>query len=142
MPAYLLIAAVSAVIPPQFLTQALDDDNDGVADAGLFSQIVANAQTEIDGILGGRFTTPFDNPLPAVVSDAALKIVCEGLYKRRGIEADKNPWAKDAKEIRDRLAKIAKGEMPLYTTLERAKPSASAITDTARTTSKSGRAAI
>lgn len=142
MPAYLLIAAVSAVIPPQFLTQALDDDGDGAADAGLFSQIVANAQTKIDGILGQRFTVPFENPIPAIVADACLNLVGDALYTRRSVPADKNPFAAAAKASLATLQKIAAGEIPLTPGLARAQPSAVLIAEPAKTTSRSGRASI
>lgn len=142
MPAYLIMAALVAKIPPQFVTQALDDDGDGVADPGLFDQIVANAQTEIDGILGQRFAVPFQNPIPAIVADAALKLVGYDLYFRRGTADDKNPFKKAADDIRAELKKIAEGAKPLTPDLQRKLPSASAITEPAKTTSKRGKTAI
>ncbi|WP_414664900.1 phage protein Gp36 family protein [Horticoccus sp. 23ND18S-11] len=142
MPAYIIMATLVAEVPPQFITQALDDDGDGAADPGLFDQIVSNAQTEIDGILGQRFTVPFQNPIPAIVVDAATKFVAEKLYSRRGVDGDKNPWTKKATEIRALLKAIAKGDAPLTPTTARERPSASAITEPARTTSARGRAAI
>lgn len=142
MPAYIIMATLVAEVPPQFITQALDDDGDGVADAGLFDQIVANAQAEVDGILGQRYTVPFANPIPAIVVDATTKLVAEKLYSRRGTEAEKNPWAKKASEVRALLKSIAKGEVPLTPAAAREKPSVSAIVEPARTTSARGRAAI
>lgn len=142
MPAYIIMATLVAEVPPQFVTQALDDNGDGVADAGLFDQVVANAQAEVDGILGQRYTVPFQNPVPALVVDATTKLVAERLYSRRGLDGDKNPWAKKASEIRAILKAIAKGEMPLTPSATREKPSASAITEPARTSSSRGRAAI
>jgi phage gp36-like protein len=141
MPAYILLATVSALIPPQFLVQALDDDGDGVADEGLFPTILGAAQTKIDGILGQRFTTPFENPIPAIVADACLTIVCDTLFKRRSIEDDKNPWAKPAAASITKLTAIAKGEEPLEPGKARAQPSASIISEPAKTTSRSGRSA-
>jgi len=142
MSAYIIMATLVAEVPPQFITQALDDNGDGVADTGLFDQVVANAQAEVDGILGQRYTVPFQNPVPAVVVDATTKFVAEKLYSRRGLDGEKNPWSKKASDARTLLKQIAKGEIPLTPSAAREKPSASAITETARTTSARGRAAI
>jgi phage gp36-like protein len=142
MSAYIIMATLVAAVPPQFITQALDDDGDGVADTGLFDQILANAQTEVDGLLGQRYAVPFSNPIPAIVVDATTKFVAETLYLRRGIEGDKNPWAKKAADVRATLKAIAKGDMPLTPAASREKPSASAITEPAKTTSARGRSAI
>ncbi|MBI5770858.1 MAG: DUF1320 family protein [Verrucomicrobia bacterium] len=142
MPAYIIMATLTAEMPPQFVAQALDDDGDGAADAGLFDQLVANAQTEIDGILGQRFEVPFSNPIPSVVVDACTKLVAEKLYARRGFSGDKNPWEKKAAEVRAELKAIAKGERPLTPTIARAKPSATAITEPAKTASARSRAAV
>lgn len=138
---YLMLSQLSAVLPPQFLVQALDDDGDGNADPGVWESVVAAVSTEIDGNLGSRFATPFANPIPAVVADAALKLAAEALYLRRGFGSEEkpNPWAARAKEARARLAAIAAGDQPLTPDLGRQKPSASAITERAKATSKSGR---
>lgn len=142
MPAYIIMATLVAEVPPQFITQALDDNGDGTADAGLFDQIVANAQAEVDGILGQRYTVPFQNPVPAIVVDATTKLVAERLYSRRGLDGEKNPWSKKASDVRALLKTIAKGEVPLTPAAAREKPSASAITEPARTSSARGRASI
>jgi phage gp36-like protein len=132
---YTTMAQVTAKIPPQFLLEALDDDGDGQADPGLFNQVVANVATEIEGALGQRYAVPFDNPLPAVVASAALTLACYGIYARRVTE-EMNPFAKLAKETRDKLAAIAKGEQSLQPFKDPAQPSATAITEPARTSSR------
>jgi phage gp36-like protein len=142
MPAYIIMATLVAEVPPQFVLQALDDDGDGVADTGLFDQVVANAQAEVDGLLGQRYAVPFQNPVPAIVVDATTKFVAEKLYSRRGLDGEKNPWSKKAADVRALLKQIAKGEVPLTPAASREKPSASAITEASRTHSSRGRAAI
>lgn len=136
MPAYLTMAHLVAEVPPQFVTEALDDNGDGSADAGLFDQIVSNVQAEIDGLLGQKYTVPFSNPIPAVVVDAAIKLTGEKLYTRRGLEGDKNPFAKRAAEVRALLKKIGAGEAALFATAKPARPAATAITEPAKTAGK------
>ncbi|HRJ48142.1 MAG TPA: DUF1320 family protein [Opitutaceae bacterium] len=142
MPAYTTLARINAVLPPQFLVEALDDDKDGVADPGVFDEVVASVQVEIDGVLGARYSTPFANPVPALVADAALKLTAEALYARRGFAEDKNPWAVRAKAIRTLLGEVAAGSKPLTPDLGRKRPSASVITSPAKTHSKAGRTAV
>ena len=142
MSAYIILSRLNAVIPPQFLVEGLDDDKDGVADAGLFDEILTVVQDEIDGILGQRFAVPFSNPIPAIVADAATRLTAEALYKRRGFTGAKNPWEEAAKAIRADLAAIAAGKRPLTPELARKKPSASIISEPAKTHSKSGKTAV
>ncbi|HTJ78535.1 MAG TPA: phage protein Gp36 family protein [Rariglobus sp.] len=144
MPAYITRSQLNALVPPQFVLQALDDNSDGVEDAGLFDQILANAQLEIDGALGKRYTTPFQNPIPAIIANATLIFVGEALYTRRGYgdEAKPNPFATRAKDIRADLAEVAAGKVPLYPTLNRAKPSGTVIADKAKTSSPAGRTSV
>jgi phage gp36-like protein len=142
---YITRSRLAAVIPPQFMLEALDDNNDGVEDAGLFDEVLGAAQTDVDGILGKRFAVPFANPIPAIVGDATLKLFAELLYTRRGFGSKEkpNPWAEKAEKARAALEKIAKGEEPLTPDLKRQKPSASVITAPAKTVSKTpGQSAI
>jgi phage gp36-like protein len=144
MPNYTTRAALGAIIPPQFVLQALDDDGDGVEDAGLFDQVLANAQQEVDGILGKRYATPFASPIPNLVGNATLIFVGEALYTRRGYgdEARPNPFAERAKDIRKQLVAISNGEGALSPDLDRKKPSASVITEPAKTSSATGRTTV
>lgn len=144
MPNYITRPALNALVPPQFVLQALDDNSDGVEDAGLFDQILANVQQEIDGTLGKRYTVPFQNPIPSIIGNAALIFMGEALYTRRGYgdEAKPNPFAVRAKGIRSDLADIAAGTVPLFPTLNRAKPSGTVIGEPAKTTSPTGRTSV
>lgn len=98
-----------------FLAQALDDNMDGVEDAGLLDSILDSASIEVDGILGTAFTTPFEPPYPPVVVSAALVFACDLLYARRMGKSGKadNPWAARAEAMRQRLADIVAGKYPL-----------------------------
>ena len=109
---YFLRTDVVGRIPPQYLTDALDDDEDGQEDAGLFDNLVATVSNDVDGYLAGIFTTPFFDPAPAQVKAAALVLFFEALYDRRPV-GDNNPWRARANEWRSRLQRIGKRELPL-----------------------------
>jgi phage gp36-like protein len=108
---YTTIESIKSHIPVELLIQALDDDGDKVADAGLLEQIVADASTAVDALLGGSFETPFTDP-PAAVRDAASIFACELIYERRPTGA-KNPFTARADQWRAGLRKIAAGETAL-----------------------------
>lgn len=135
--AYTTRAAVVAKLPDRFLVEALDDDNDGIEDEGLFDQILANVVTEIDGYLEGRYTLPI-SPVPAILRSAALTLMLEELYRRRGITDEANPHVKPAASLRGRLTLIAKGELPLVATVEKAAAAVTVITEPARTHASGG----
>jgi len=132
---YVELTDLQAVLPLQFLTQALDDDNDGVIDA--WEAVQAAAERSVNAVLGVRFSVPFiatdTNPIPPIVCEAAFLFAAEACYTRRGVEFDQNPFGKSASTMRATLRQIAAGEMPLAPTIERQKPSVSIITEPART---------
>ena len=102
---------------------------------------MADVHSRIDGILGTRYTVPFANPLPAIVIDAAKIFACDAIYARRGkATKETNPWMERAANAYRTLEKIAKGELPLTPDKGRSNPSASVITDTAKTVITSGKA--
>ncbi len=133
--AYVELADLKGKIPDRDLLAALDDDQDGVIDAAVWAQIQADVQTEIDGTLGRRYTTPFVDPIPAVVKLSAQLFAIEAVYKRRGLLSDKSQETIAAKNIRLTLADIAAGTEPLSPGKERARPSGSIISEPSRTAS-------
>lgn len=118
MNAYITYPQIYAEIPQQKVNDALDDDGDGQADAGLLDAIIANACSAVDGKLGGRFATPFTAPVPAIVVQAALIFACEKIYGRREMTGQKNPYTDQANKIRDMLDLINQRKMPLDATIE------------------------
>ncbi|MBB5351103.1 phage gp36-like protein [Haloferula luteola] len=126
-------------LPPAFITEALDDDGDQRQDPGLWEKIEADAANDIDGILGQRFAVPFAEPIPAIVKSAAKIFVLATLYFRRG--KSPNPWETPAKEMTEKLGRIANGEEPLTPDINRKKDSVAAITEPAKTTATDGRLA-
>lgn len=136
--AYFIQSEIESVIPPQFLLDALDDDGDGVADAGLFDRIADQASGEADAILGQRYATPFEAPVPAIVAHAARLFACAIIYRRRGVSEEANPWAAPAKDMASKLGRIASGSEPLTPDADRAQDSVSVISETAKTYAADG----
>lgn len=139
---YIILSHLSAGIPGQHLIEALDDNGDGSADPDAIEAVLSEASRAVDGILGERFTTPFANPLPAVVHSAAVAFGSELIYQRRGLHGKENPFTSQADEARARLKEIAEGKRALSPDARRAKPSASVITAPAKTHSSKGKTAV
>ncbi|MFZ4394159.1 MAG: phage protein Gp36 family protein [Kiritimatiellia bacterium] len=102
-------ADLSAIVPPQFIVAALDDDNDGVADVGLWDTVSLEADRQINSRLAARFSVPL-NPAPDLVIEAKKIFLAEMMYLRRGVSGDANPWTKQADGMRKRLESIGKGD--------------------------------
>ncbi|HEY8898873.1 MAG TPA: phage protein Gp36 family protein [Chthoniobacterales bacterium] len=135
---YLTLDNLRGAIPAAHLLEALDDDNDGAEDAGIFDLVAAQAGEQIDGLLSARFTVPFAAPLPSLVSLAARTFACELIYKRRGVEDDKNPWAAQANALRKQLQAIGSNLSPAPTDFPTvAKLGAVIIAEPSRTASRS-----
>jgi len=105
-------ADLSAIVPPQYIVAALDDDGDGVADAGLWDTVSLEADRQINSRLAPRFSTPL-NPVPDVILEAKRIFLAEMMYLRRGVSGDANPWGKQADAMRKRLESIGRGDEDL-----------------------------
>lgn len=137
---YILIGDLEGLVPGDFLIQALDDDNDGVADPAVINLVLKQASEGVDAILEGKFTVPLENPLPAKVIDAARIFAAEILHQRRGKTPELNPFTGQAKQKRELLMKVAAGELQLSPVVEKAKASGAVIiTGRARTASATDR---
>lgn len=109
---YLSLSDLNGQIPPQFLVQALDDDNDGVVDA--WDAVKAIVQEEVDSLLEGRFAVPLTfDPLPKIIKRAAVAFACELCYRRRGTADAENPWKGRADAFRKTLGMISTGDLKL-----------------------------
>ena len=127
-------------IPDDLLRQALDDDNDGVADESVWESIATDVDKAINGPLEGRYAVPLALPYPAVVADAAVVFACEAIYMRRGLAGkDNNPWVTRADSLRKRLEAIGNGDQPLTVNVAPAKSGGALISEPARTYDKGGR---
>ena len=136
MPAYVTQSQLQSEIPEPDLIDALDDDKDGQADETAWEQILATASTDVDALLGSRYTVPLAEPedwdaetkgawaLPSPVQSAAFAFAGEKIYKRRRTPDDQNPFFKRAEFWRSRLAKIGAGELALEATATNTGPAA------------------
>ena len=104
--------ALKAVMPPAKITEALDDDRDGVADPEAFAAVAAYVDDAVDGALGQRYTLPLA-AVPSLVSAIALTLFAEALYLRAGFSGDQNPFARRADDARAKLEAVAKGDQDL-----------------------------
>ncbi len=129
---------IEALIPADFLKQALDDDSDGEADSGVWDKVVAAVQDEIDGALGQKYSVPFTGTIPAVVKAAAKVLTLWSLYQRRGFNGAANPWETEAKRHRDKLDRIGRGDDPLTPDNLGKKPGGIVITEPAKTYDSGG----
>ena len=112
--AYVELTDLAGSIPAQDLLRALDDDNDQVIDAAVWTQVQADACDEVDALLEGRFATPITlSPLPKILKRAAIAFALEACYRRRGAADEQNPWAVRAAAFRKLLGHIQSGELKL-----------------------------
>lgn len=125
---------LSPEIPADFVTQALDDDADGVADDGVWDLVSAAVDRAIDSYLGRRYAVPITlDPLPAIIPQAAVIFACELLHQRRGQHGDKNPFTKRANGWRESLERIATGKESLSLSTAPVRPPISVISESAGT---------
>ena len=109
---YLELSDLTGQIPPQFLTQALDDNNDGYIDA--WDQVQAAVQEDVDALLEGRFAVPLTlSPMPKIIKRACVAFACELCYRRRATTDADNPWKGRADAFRKTLSMITTGDLKL-----------------------------
>jgi len=93
-------------IPQQMLTEALDDDADGIADESAWAAVQASAEERIRTAFGG------DVPATHIAAAAYARklFILVVLYNRRGLTAEANPYTSAANRAEERLYKLASGE--------------------------------
>ena len=64
------------------LTQLTDDADTGSIDADVITRSIADADAEIDGYCGRRYTVPFTT-VPAIIRKVSVDIALYNLYARR-----------------------------------------------------------
>lgn len=127
---------IEANLPPSFLVQALDDDGDGIEDAGAWAKVSAAVDADIDGYLSRRYPLPLPT-IPRILRAFATSLALEKLYNRRGMTGDKNPYTTAANTARDHLAAIANGAENLAVGTGPARPSISVISERSGTKPRS-----
>lgn len=129
---YVIQSDLDGKIPAQLLLQALDDNGDGLEDAGVWDKIVVDVESAINSRLEGNYTIPLAEPIPAIISEAAKILAAEAIYLRRGLAGDQNPWVKQADAMRKRLEDIGSGTKPLKPGTDPQGPAGVVITETSR----------
>lgn len=109
--AYLTLKDLEALLPAAFITEALDDDNDGVVDAA--DAVLIAASNEVDSYLENRYLVPVARAAaPATVITAAVHFAIRLCYARRGME-DKNPYKSQLKSITGIMERIRDAQQDL-----------------------------
>lgn len=106
---YITQADLLSEISPEFLIEALDDDRDRIADAGVWDALEASVAAELNGLLShAGVSLPLSEPYPDAVLTASRYGCLEKLWMRRGLTSDRhNPYAARARQSREALAKWA-----------------------------------
>lgn len=91
----------------QNLIWATDDNNTGSLNLTVLNQVMATASGEVDAMLGAVYATPFANPVPPTVVQAATLFACEALVGRRLVQGEPNKFSERATAYRKLLSTIA-----------------------------------
>jgi phage gp36-like protein len=97
------------------LIQLTDDDNAGVVDEAKVTDAIADADSEIDMYLRGRYDLPLD-PVPRILKKFSVGITIYYLHMRRRIGSEISPddaVAKRYKNALDELKLIAENKAHL-----------------------------
>ena len=101
----LTIDDLTGDMPEQKLIEALDDDQDGLADEKAFDAALASANVRAEALFGGAVPAQY-----STAADYAVRVfMLDILYRRRGVADESNPWAKIADAQEARLRALASG---------------------------------
>ena len=103
--AYSDLAALQQRMPAQTLIDLTDDAGGGVVNEDVTGRAIADADTEIDSYLAGRYPVPVD-PVPALLQRLSLDLSVESLYGRQPALDMPEAVKTAAKNARALLARI------------------------------------
>jgi phage gp36-like protein len=119
------------VIPEDFALEALDDDNDGVAE--MWDTARAAAEDAVDGYLEGRYAVPIPEAhLPSLVKRSAVLFCAADCYSRRRQE-DAFPYKRELASRIKTLEQIRDGKTQLTHSKRSAKPRGFILSEPSRT---------
>lgn len=123
---------LEALLPPEWLTEALDDDANGTVDA--FTAAYNWAEGRIKAKLGPRYGLPLPSGtvIDAVLKDIGIMLGVKACYARRPSSKIGEDLAKDIARAQDALDALATGTHPLSPGLEPVKAPAVIISEDAR----------
>ena len=123
----------SALIPrlmPEYLVAQLTQGGDGAADTidtDVLAEVMEDAEAEVDGYLGVRFSLPL-TAVPSVIAGIASRITRYKLYTTRGGEVE--AWLdKDYQRAIEMLEEIRDGQLDVGLTAAGANPAVSQNAD-------------
>jgi len=103
--AYCTFNDIKEQLPEDELTQLTDDSGAGTFDPLIVDRAIADADAEINGYCGERYTVPFD-PVPAVIRKFSVDISIYNLFSRRqGADEDRRNRYRDAIRFLQNLSK-------------------------------------
>lgn len=129
---YFTQADLSALIPEDWLTEGLDDDANASAEA--FAAVRSLVESQANGILGQRYTVPFESPSTALsefLKSTCCYLAAKVVYGRRGM-AEKFPFKDELGDMMKRLDRIGRGEDPLSPAIEQENETAAIISELSR----------
>jgi phage gp36-like protein len=109
---YAVQADLEKLTSPAALVQLADDDNNGVADAGVVSEALAWADDQINAYCGLRFQVPFAT-VPGVINKIAIDLALYHIYTRRSTQDVPAVRAERYKDAIAFLTKVSRGEVTL-----------------------------
>jgi len=109
--AYCTKTDIEKMIPATDVTALTDDEGTGAQVAARVSEAIAQADSEIDGYCGVRYSVPF-SPVPAVIKKFSVDIAVYNLYSRRQEEIPETRSERYKNAIKF-LEMLAKGTISL-----------------------------
>ena len=94
---------------------AMSNDYNGNQEVNqsVISSVCQYASNSCDALVASIYRTPFNNPPPAKIYNAAIAFACEALYNRRRTSTQENPFKDKADEWRKELIAVGSGQHPL-----------------------------
>lgn len=131
--AYIVLADLIADMPQSTIAEALQDGDNPIT----FEQLATTASEQVDAILVQRVDVPISpsNPGFIIAKQAARIFALETLYGRRGFHDEQNPFTGKAKIQTKKLESIISKETAFTPGAKNKRPSASAITEAAKSNS-------
>lgn len=108
--AYITQAEIEEQLPAEQLIQLTDDDGDGVADASVVADLIADAEAEVNGYLQTRYTLPLAT-VPQLIKKYTANIAVYNAFGRR--QRVSEAVTKRYDDTVKALDKIAKGQITL-----------------------------
>ena len=81
--AYAVQIDIERAIGADKVAQLADDDNDGVADAGVIAEALDWADRMVNPYVAGKYAVPFTPSTPPEIADRAAELAAYWLYRRR-----------------------------------------------------------